>query len=182
MDGPRSTFPGDRPFLPSFGPGPGFCRRLRSSTSTRCRRLELGPVFPGFVMLKRFQSNCSSSDPETAPARWRLDPNDVLLLNRIEQATLSTIVSGCSPAQTRSAIVACLRGVELNVTGLESSIRHALPRLMEAVRAAASARLDAELIAAVCSDAMDVGQMLRAAYCEGLDAGRALRSAPAVVQ
>ncbi|MEM6296275.1 MAG: hypothetical protein AAGA54_33700 [Myxococcota bacterium] len=133
-------------------------------------------------MLKRFQSNCSPSDPTSSPTRWRLDPDDVLLLNRIEQATLSTIVAGCSPDEARSAIVACLRGVQLNLTALDARVSRALPRLVDAVRDAASAKIDAELIAAVCSDAMDVGQMLRAAYCEGLDAGRALRSAPSVVQ
>ncbi len=133
-------------------------------------------------MLRCFQTNCTPTPDVVAPTRWRLDPRDVVLLNRIEQTAQSTIVAGYPPQRTKQAIVTCLRGVDVPLSGLSMGVRRSLPRLLDAIRDAATARIDAELIAAVCSDAMEVGRMLRAAYCEGLRDGAQTQPSTTAVQ
>lgn len=124
-------------------------------------------------MLKRFQTRPSPTLDADRPTRWLVDEGDAARLGRIEQSTLSAMVAGCTPERAQRAVVHFLAGEPVCFEALEPTPRRRLARMLDSIRDAAAANIDPELVASVCADAMDVGRLLREAYVEGFEAGRA---------
>lgn len=131
--------------------------------------------------MKHFQSRHTSHAPVRQPTRWLVDPVHAALLERIEQTTLSTMVAGCSPEEARGAVIESLAGRDVQLQHLTSARKRSLTRMLDSIRAAGNAKIDPELVVSVCTDAMDVGQLLREAFTQGFEAGRATDRRPAAL-
>lgn len=89
---------------------------------------------------------------------------------------MAAMMTGCSAADARGAVIRCLRGHAVTLDHFGACCRRHIVAMLDAIRGAAEADLDAELLASVCTDAMELGQLLREAYAQGFEAGRGCRS------